>query len=146
MRKHFEPKVAHRSGVLPAFVSGAVATTANNTNNNRIPTPLRRALVERASVVLSTIGSDADGTILATLYKYDASAAAAVALSSALSLEAAGVATANVVVELPILSTLTDAQRLLDEGDSLYVAVVSNSAAIDTAPVGTYTVELLVKE
>jgi hypothetical protein len=88
-----------------------------------------------AAVVMSvlTVPVDSDGTILATLKKWDASAGAAVTLSSALDCEAL---TAKVVSAFAILSTLSDDQRTLDVGDTLYVEFVSNSAAIDTQPVG----------
>jgi hypothetical protein len=78
---------------------------------------------------------DADGTILATLKKWDKSAGAAVTLSAALDLEAL---VAKQVTDFTLLSTLTDDQRTLDVGDTLYVEIVNNSAAIDTQPSGSF--------
>lgn len=144
-RTRFSPKLGHRFGSHPAFVSAAAGTvTANTTTTHFLPPIHRKAYLFRASAVCQTVPADADGTLLATLKKWDASADAAVTLSSALDLEAL---TAKESSAFTLSTSLTEAQRRIDEGDSLYVEVVSNSAAIDTAAVNLkFTVEVGVIE
>jgi hypothetical protein len=116
--------------------------TANVTNTHFLGGTNVRSWIARVAASCFTVASDTDGTLLATLKKWDASADAAVTLSSALDLEAL---TAKECTDFTILSTLTDDQRTLDVGDALYVEIVSNSAAINTQPVGlTFVPELFV--
>lgn len=146
---HFKPRSPGRFGTqvtLLARHAGSSPLTANTTVNIRMGGAHRRAWLEQVAVSASTLAADADGTVLATVYKYDASANAAVALSSALSLES-DAQVANETAKFTLLSTLTPAQRTLDEGDTLYVAVTNNSAAIDTQPADLcFVAELLVRE
>lgn len=133
--RHFRPGPG-RFGVQAALIQGfnIANLTANTTTRVDIGPAPRKSFLDRVMVSQSTLVADADGTVLATVKKYDASADASVTLSSALSLEAdAQVASEGKLFTL--LSTLTDAQRTLDEGDVLYVDIVNNSAAIDTQPV-----------
>jgi hypothetical protein len=92
-----------------------------------------RAWISRVSVSCFVIPVDNDGTLLATLKKWDKSAGAAVVLSAALDLEAL---VAKQTTDFAMLSTLNDDQRTIDVGDTLYIEIVSNSAAIDTQPTG----------
>ena len=132
--RHFRPGPG-RFGVNAAILNGQniANLTANTTTRVDISPAPRKAFVDKVMVSQQTLVADSDGTVLATVKKYDASANASVTLSSALSLEAdAQVASEGAFFAL--LSTLTDAQRTLDEGDVLYVDIVNNSAAIDTQP------------
>lgn len=139
----FLPRNPNRAGSIPILVEVLAGTvTANTTTTHRGPAIPSLSYLAKAIVSCSTVGADADGTILLTLKKYDASANAAVTLSSAFDLETL---TANEGALLTILSTLTDEQRRLDVGDTLFFEIVSNSAAFNTAPVGIRVdIELLV--
>jgi hypothetical protein len=75
------------------------------------------------------------GTILGVIQKYDASANAAVTLTGNVDLEAL---TAKEGTAVALLSTLTDAQRTLDTGDTLQFVVTT------TSTVGTAAVDLMV--
>jgi hypothetical protein len=127
--KIFKPKPG-RFGVEVSFVSAALGNlTANTTTTFYIPTPRRKCFIERITYHASTIVVDADGTVLATVKKWDDSAGAAVSLTAAFSLEGL---TAKRATLIPLLATLTPAQLTIDEGDILFVDIVNNSAAIDT--------------
>ena len=141
---HFRPKVPSRFGANPTFVSGAVAATANTTVNTLVPVPKTKCFVSKVTITLSTIGSDSDGTILLTPQIVATDGSTARDLASAVSLELNGVATALVPVAVTI--TATDGNRVLQEGETLRLKVVNNSAAIDTAPVGYVSFDLLVQE
>lgn len=145
MDRKFAPK-GPRFGVHPVYVSsGVVASpTANTTTTYMIPVPYRKCVVERLFFGQNVVLVDADGTALATFKKYDAATDADVSLNTAVNIES-GVTkeTTSVTVD----ATLTEKQRILFEGDSIRVEVVSNSAAIDTAATGLYFgAELLVLE
>jgi hypothetical protein len=108
--------------------------TANATNRYVVATPthvcrLDAITVPRCSV--ETVPADADGTILATLRKYDASANAFVDLTDALSLEGL---TTKESAAFVIKTGLDDDDITFEIGDVLYVDIVNNSAAIDTQP------------
>lgn len=145
-----------RFGVLPNyirtgqiggtnFLGGASPLTANQTTIFRLGGMAgRKCLVSRLGATTVTVPNDADGTILAKLVKYDASADAGVDLTDNLNLEALVTREESFVNRL---STATDAQLMLDVGDALEVHVVSNTASIDTQPAGlVFVVELLVQE
>jgi hypothetical protein len=136
---------AGRFGTHPVFVHwGNDTITANTTTRQMCGAAPTRAAIVKVVACAYTVPVDSDGTILATLKKWDKSAAADVTLSSALDLEAL---TAKEGTSFTISSTLTDDQRTLDTGDTLRVEIVNNSAAIDTAPVGLrFVAELLVVE
>lgn len=151
----FKPKPG-RFGVAPVllnsgqigganFLGGATPLTANATTTFRLGgTAGRKCEVSRFGATVVTVPADADGAITAVLQKYDASADAVVVLTGPINLETL---VTREETSVPFLSTATDAQLILDTGDALEVAVVSNSAAIDTQPAGlVFTVELLVQE
>ena len=127
------------------FLGGATPLTANTTTIFRLGgTAGRKCRVSRFGATTVTVPADADGTIVATLRKYDASADSAVTLTGNLDLEAL---VTREETSAAVLGTLTDAQLTLDTGDALEIHVVSNSAAIDTQPAGlVFVAELLVLE
>lgn len=139
----FLPRNPNRAGTIPLLAEILAGTiTANTTTTHRGPAIPSLSYLAKAIVSCSTVGADSDGTLLLTLKKYDASANAAVTLSAAFDLESL---TANEGTLMTILSTLTDDQRRIDVGDTLFFEVVSNSAAFNTAPVGVRVdIELLV--
>jgi hypothetical protein len=139
---------AGRFGIVPVFVASPAngTWTANTTTTGRIPTPKRKCYVVSASIQASTLPADADGTFLLTIKKYDASADTAVTISDQENLEAL-MTHVDVAYEVTISSSATDAQRMIEEGDTLYYEVVNNSAAIDTQAVNCFVVvELAVME
>lgn len=141
MLKYFRPKPG-RLGFHPVFidVSNVGNLTANTTNRFHAGAPYRRAVFLRFGAVATTVPVDADGTILARVVKYDASADAEVTLSADINLEAL---VTREVSFADALSTATDAQLVLDDGDSLQIHVVNNTATIDTQPtLLSFTVEL----
>lgn len=150
MLKFYRPRTSDRSGVEHALVqsgifgTGGLALTASATTQLRVPTPFRRCWIERIS--LSSGGLvDGAGTELATVFKRDNVAGANVALTAATDLEVA-LQVANKVSRIPFLTTLTDGQRTLQEGDQIYVDIVS-SGAITTQPThSAFVFELLVLE
>lgn len=127
---------------VPA-TSGIVASpTANTTTTYLIPLPPSKYFVERLAALMNTVIVDADGTALCTFYKYKASNDTEYALNTAVNLEGA---TTKETFPISITSGLAEDRRVIDakNGDSLYVKVVSNSAAIDTAATGLcFSVEL----
>lgn len=133
-----------RYGTHPVFVSAAPGVTANTTVNTLVAIPKTRCWISKATVTLSTIGSDADGTILLRLKAVATDGTTARNISDQLSLESDGVATALVPVALTI--SATDGNRFLAEGETIRLEVISNSAAIDTAPVGSVALELFVQD
>lgn len=127
------------------FLGGASPLTANTTTIFRLGGFAgRKVRFSRFGATTTTVPADADGTIIATARKYDASADAAVVLSANLDLEA--LVTREETSTTP-LSTATDAELTFDTGDALEIHVVNNSAAIDTQPAGlVFVAEFLVLE
>lgn len=154
MDLRYAPKAPRFSTmIVTAHASNVGNLTANTTNTFFLATPPGKYFIYRASFTVNQVPVDADGTILATFKKWDGVAGAGVALNTA----AQGSATtgdlesavAKNTHQVPLLATLTDAQRTILNlhGDSLYVEVVSNSAAIDTQPTNLgFSVELLALE
>lgn len=143
---HRRVKRGKRYGTHPVYLAGfnIADLTANATTRVDLGCAPSVSHVERVVCSQSTLVADADGTVLATLKKYDASADASVTLSAALDLEAM---TASEGSPFVLTSTLTDAQLQMDDGDVLYVDVVNNSAAINTQPVNLrFVAELWVLE
>lgn len=134
MDKRFAPKPG-RFGIHPVMASAANvgSVTANTTTTFFLAFPPGKYYINKGVVVCNTVGADSDGVITAILYKYDGAANAAVALCSAVDLEAL---TTKETSNITITATLTDAQRIVntDNGDSLYVVVTNDSAAINTQP------------
>lgn len=119
--------------------TGGTAIGANTTTRFAIPTPFARCAIASLHVQNGPVTvADADGTVLATFNKRDNVAGADVALSAATDLEVANLSVINKTFAVPLLSTLTDGQRIVQPGDTCFVNIVNNSAAIDTQPTGLF--------
>jgi len=132
-----------RFGVLPNLLVGrCVAAIGNSTTTTyNFGSHPASCLINRAVVSAGTVPASS-GTILGVLQKYDASADAAVVLSGDVDLEAL---TAHEGTAIPLLTTLTDAQKTLDTGDTVRF-VVTTTNTVSTAAVDlTVNVELLVQ-
>lgn len=127
------------------YLGGTSPLTANDTTIFQLGgTAGRKCRVSRLGATVVTVPADADGTILAKLVKYDASANATVDVTGNLDLEALVTREESFVA---YLATATDAALTLEAGDALEIHVVNNSAAINTQPAGlVFTAELLVQE
>lgn len=150
MLKHFRNRTKDYGKAFIRLASGNISSiTANTTTrfsagaisdkDDTGASPGHQGYIEEIIVSTFTVPADADGTILLTVKKWDASAAAAVTLVTG----AAAVGTGDLEAltqgkgeRLTFDAALTDAQRTLDFGDSLYFEIVNNSAAIDTQPNG----------
>jgi hypothetical protein len=107
--------------------------TPNTTVNTGVLAVARPMKVTRISVCAFTIPVDADGTLTLQVFNYDSSADATRSLmSAAFNLETLTAAKKSQDMTL----TATSADLLLDPGDYIYAAIVSNSAAIDTPMAG----------
>ena len=143
MFTHFSPKTARRAGALPNLVVGRCQATIDNsaTTNYNFGSHPATCYINRAVVSALTVPVCGSGTILATIIKYDASANAAVTLTGDIDLEAL---TAKEGTAVALLSSLTEAQRTLDTGDTLGLVVVSTNT-VGTANVDLYcNIEVLV--
>lgn len=118
-------------------IGGASPLTANNTTRISIPTPPGKFVFSRASMHATTAAADADGAVTAVVSKYDASADAEVTVSGSFNVEGL---TTKERAEVGPSTSATDAQLLLDEGDTLSVIFTSDSAAIDTQPAALFVV------
>lgn len=146
MDARFKPK-AGRFGVAPVFLVGKqldAGITASNTVQIPVATPFRKLYVARLTVHCATVAIGGS-TITATLQKKPVGVAA-VALNTANDIKAAFITSTNTSFNIPLLATLTDAQKILNEGDFLYVDVTA-AGTVTTQPVGLiFTVECLVLE
>lgn len=122
-----------RYGTEIAFltVQPTPTLTANDTTVFAIPSPFRKCRFLRGTVSVATVPADSDGTIVGTFKKYDASADAAVTLSSDINLETL---TTREVAKADSAAAATESQLLLDDGDQFEFHVVNDSAAINTQP------------
>ena len=139
----FLPKPG-RFGVLPNLLAGRCDAAIGDSTTTTYNFGSHPALcyINRAVVSALTVPASTSGTITAVLQKYDASANAAVTLTSAVNLEAL---TAKECTALTFLTTLTEAQRTLDTGDTLQFAVTTNNT-VTTAAVDLFVnIELLVQ-
>ena len=118
----------------PVIGDGGTTVTASATTEIIIPSPYVRGWVEGISIRGEGAAVSAGGTVLVTVYKWDAANAAAIALNTAFSIEAAGLTALSTSLPITVLTTLTDAQRTKLEADTFYADIVSD-AAIGTAPV-----------
>lgn len=94
-----------------------------------VPVGMGKVRVEKVSWVSTAALSDADGTILANVLARDASEGADDTLVSSQSIEAG---TAHALADFTLATEGAEKEFTLDEGDSVRVTIVSNSAAIDT--------------
>jgi len=122
-----------RLGVLPNLLVGrcdaAIGDSGATTYN--FGSHPAKSYINRAVVSASVVPVSSGGTILGVIQKYDASANAAVTLTGNVDLEAL---TAKEGTAVALLSTLTDAQRTLDTGDTLQFVVTTDST-VTTAEV-----------
>lgn len=158
MLTYFRARAKDFGAQFIRFATGNIASfTANTTNRYMLGGSSDKDstgandhtfYVDEIHVVAFAVPADADGAILLTVKKWDASAGAAVTLVTG---TAASVSTGDLELlvagkteRLTIDAAVTEAQRILDFGDSLYIEVVSNSAAIDTQP-GAFQCSVLCK-
>ncbi len=143
MQNHLRPlpgrfgtqTITLQSGQIGAanYLGGASPLTANATTRFQLgPVPCK-CVFSKLAVSTVTVPADAEGTIVATAFKYSATAAAQVQVSPAVDLEALTTRKGTIVRQY---TAATEAGLTLQEGDCVEVNVVSNSAAIDTQPVG----------
>ena len=118
----------------PVIGTGGTAVTASATTTVPIESPYVQGYVESLSMRGETAAVSGSGTVLVTIYKRDVANSANVALNTAVSIEAAGLTTLLAAIDIPVLSTLTVAERTKLSADTFYADIVSD-AAIGTAPV-----------
>lgn len=133
-----------RLGVLPNLLVGRCAAAIGNstTTTYNFGGHPASCIVNRAVVSAGTVPASTSGTILGVLQKYDASADAAVVLSGNVDLEAL---VAHEGTAIPLLTTLTDAQKTLDTGDTVRFVVTTNNTVTTAAVDLVVNVELLVQ-
>ncbi len=133
-----------RLGVLPNLLVGRCDAAIGNstTTTYSFGSHPAKCYINRAVVSAGTVPASTSGTILGVIQKYDASADAAVTLTADVDLEAL-VAKEGTAVAL--LSTLTDAQRTLDTGDTLQFAVTTTNTVTTAAVDLMVNVELFVE-
>lgn len=143
MGNFFAP-TAGRFGIMPNLLAGRcdAAIGDNTTTTYSFGSHPAKCIVNRATVSAGTVPASTSGTITAVLQKYDASANAAVTLTSAVDLEAL---TAKEGTALTFLTTLTDAEKLLDTGDTVQFVVTTNNTVTTAAVDLMVNVELLVQ-
>lgn len=136
-----------RFGAHPVWVTRTLVAnpiTANTTNDYLLAAAPVACTLGKAVLTVNTVAADADGTILATLVKYSKTADAFTTLTSNLDMETM---VTKEGTAFAFLATLTDAQQTLQAGDSIFLRIINNSAALNTQPTDvTTTVELFVKE
>lgn len=141
----FAPKPG-RFGTLPNLLVGrcAAAIADSGTTTYNFGGHPSIAVVNKIVISAGTVPASTGGTILAVVQKYDASANAAVALTAAtIDLEAL---TAHEGTAVALLTTLTDAQKTLDVGDTLRLVVTTTSTVTTAAVDLVVNFELLVQE
>ena len=133
-----------RLGVLPNLLVGRCnAAIGNNTTTTySFGSQPAKCYINRAVVSAGTVPASTSGTILGVIQKYDASANAAVTLTADVDLEAL---TAKEGTAVALLSTLTDAERTLDTGDTLQFVVTTNNTVTTAAVDLMVNVELFVE-
>jgi hypothetical protein len=133
-----------RLGVLPNLLVGRCDAAIGNstTTTYSFGSHPAKCYINRAVVSAGTVPASTSGTILGVIQKYDASADAAVTLTADVDLEAL-VAKEGTAVAL--ISTLTDAQRTLDTGDTLQFVVTTTNTVTTAAVDLLVNVELFVE-
>lgn len=133
-----------RLGVLPNLLVGRCNAAIGNstTTTYSFGSHPAKCYINRAVVSAGTVPASTSGTILGVIQKYDASADAAVTLTADVDLEAL-VAKEGTAVAL--ISTLTDAQRTLDTGDTLQFVVTTTNTVTTAAVDLMVNVELFVE-
>ena len=133
-----------RLGVLPNLLVGRCDAAIGNstTTTYSFGGHPAKCVINRAVVSAGTVPASTSGTILAVLQKYDASANTAVTLTDNVDLEAL---TAKEGTAVTLLTTLTDAEKLLDTGDTVQFVVTTNNTVTTAAVDLMVNVELLVQ-
>ncbi|HUT86462.1 MAG TPA: hypothetical protein VMX15_00040 [Candidatus Heimdallarchaeota archaeon] len=132
MDKRFRPK-ASRFGIRSHFIiyPGWGAGNENKDTTDRLAVPATRSAILGFTLFAEVVPIDSDGTYEVYFEKWDASAAALVTLTSSFNAETL---VAKTVTPIPLISTLSDSQKIFDTGDLLYFHLVSDSAALETDP------------
>ena len=133
-----------RLGVLPNLLAGRCDAAIGNstTTTYSFGSHPAKCYINRAVVSAGTVPASTSGTILGVIQKYDASADAAVTLTADVDLEAL---TAKEGTAVALLSTLTDAQRTLDTGDTLQFVVTTTNTVTTAAVDLMVNIELFVE-
>jgi hypothetical protein len=133
-----------RLGVLPNLLVGRCNAAIGNstTTTYSFGSHPAKCYINRAVVSAGTVPASTSGTILGVIQKYDASADAAVALTGNVDLEAL---VAHEGTAVSLLSTLTEAERTLDTGDTLRFVVTTNNTVTTAAVDLMVNVELFVE-
>lgn len=121
-----------RLGVLPNVIVGRCITTvadSDATTYNFGGHPAT-CVINRAMVSAGTLPASS-AAVTGVLQKYDATANAAVALTAAVDLKGL---TAHEGTAVPLLTTLTAAQKTLNPGDTLRF-VITAAGTVSTQPV-----------
>lgn len=143
MRNHFQPKPG-RYGTMPEVISGKqldAGITASATTNISIATPRRKAILARISIHFETV--PIGGAAITGKLRKKPVGSAAIDLTAAFTLTGL---TAQLVIDVPLLTTLSELQAIVQEGDYLFFAVTA-AGTVTTQPVGmTVSVELLIQE
>lgn len=143
MGNFFSP-LAGRFGIMPNLLAGRCDAAIGNstTTTYSFGGHPAKCVINRAVVSAGTVPASTSGTILAVLQKYDASANTAVTLTDNVDLEAL---TAKEGTAVTLLTTLTDAEKLLDTGDTLQFVVTTNNTVTTAAVDLMVNIELLVQ-
>lgn len=143
MGNFFAP-LAGRFGIMPNLLAGRCDAAIGNstTTTYNFGGHPAKCVINRAVVSAGTVPASTSGTILAVLQKYDASANTAVTLTDNVDLEAL---TAKEGTAVTLLTTLTDAEKLLDTGDTVQFVVTTNNTVTTAAVDLMVNVELLVQ-
>lgn len=125
MFNFFQPRPG-RFGTNPVVISSRAntGTLAAGTQTHNIGGLPSKAIISRVMVSAETYPTAATNCTI-TLSKRDASAASTVTVSNAIDINGK---TADTVQTGTVLTTLTDAQRLLDAGDTLKYSIVTTGA------------------
>ena len=140
----FAPKPG-RLGVFPVpLTSGRIntGTLAAGTQTHTIGAMPAKCYINRATVSAGTYPTAASSCV-ARLIKYDSTANAAVTLTADLDINAK---TAREGIALALTTTLTDAQRTLNPGDTLEFEIVTVGAVSVQPDDISCVVELYVEE
>lgn len=125
MLNFFQPRPG-RFGIQPVIIQQRIntGTLAAGTQTHSLGGLPSKAVVSRVQVSAETFPTAATNCTV-TLVKRDSSAAGNVTLSNAIDVNAK---TAETVQAGTLVSSLTDAQRLLDTGDTLKISLVTTGA------------------
>lgn len=148
--KYFRPKTSDRSGIqIVTTRTGVIGTHGTNIGNSGTTTfslgaMHRRCWIERINYTQGAAAAASASALTCIVYKEDNTGTpTAVALNSAASILSLNTDSST---KITITATLTDAQRTMQEGDTLYVTFTA-AGTVSTQPTdGFITVELLVLE